>query len=68
MEDPINAILEISTSYAVPSCLHVIAEIGVADALREDPRKATRKLFAGRTASRHWMLPGTSLPWGQEPV
>ena len=40
MEDPINAILEISSSYAVPRCLHVIAEIGVADALGHDPRTA----------------------------
>jgi hypothetical protein len=40
MEDPISAILEISSSYAIPRCLHVIAEIGVADALGDDPRTA----------------------------
>ena len=38
MEDPINAILEISTSYAAPRCLHMIAEMGVADALGDDSR------------------------------
>jgi hypothetical protein len=40
MEDSINTILEVSMSYAVPRCLHVIAELGVADAIGENPRTA----------------------------
>lgn len=37
MESPANTILEVSLSYAVPRCLHVIAEIGIADALGDNP-------------------------------
>lgn len=33
-------ILEVSMSYAVPRCLHVIAELGVADLLGDSPRTA----------------------------
>lgn len=40
MENPANTILDVSMSYAVPRCLHVIAEIGVADALGDNPRTA----------------------------
>src|ERR1700674_2916725 len=40
MENPANTILEVSMSYAVARCLHVIAEMGVADALGDDPRTA----------------------------
>ncbi|HUS05106.1 MAG TPA: methyltransferase [Bryobacteraceae bacterium] len=40
MPDPANTILEMSMMYAVPRCLHVIAELGVADALGDDPRTA----------------------------
>jgi O-methyltransferase domain len=40
MENPANTILEVSMSYAVPRCLHVIAEMGIADALGENPRTA----------------------------
>jgi len=40
MENPANTLLELSMSYAVPRCLHVIAEIGVADALDDTPRTA----------------------------
>jgi hypothetical protein len=40
MRNPANEILEVSMMYAVPRCLHVIAEIGVADALGDDPRSA----------------------------
>jgi nicotinamidase-related amidase len=35
-----NAILEVSMMYAVSRCLHVIAEMGVADALGDDTRTA----------------------------
>jgi hypothetical protein len=35
-----NTILEVSMTYAVPRCLHVIAEMGIADALGDDPRTA----------------------------
>ena len=40
MENPAGTILEVAMSFAVPRCLHVIAEIGVADALGENPRTA----------------------------
>jgi hypothetical protein len=40
MENPANTLLELSMSYAVPRCLHVIADIGVADALGDSPRTA----------------------------
>ncbi len=40
MENPANTILELCMSYAVPRCLHVITEIGVADALGDSPRTA----------------------------
>ena len=38
---PPNTILETSMMYAVPRCLHVIAEMGIADALGDEPRTAT---------------------------
>ena len=38
MENPVNTILELAMIYAVPRCLHVIADIGVADALGDSPR------------------------------
>jgi O-methyltransferase domain len=41
MENPANTILEVSMMYAVPRCLHVIAEMGIADALGDEPRTAT---------------------------
>jgi hypothetical protein len=40
MRNPVDTILEVSMSYAVPRCLHVLAEIGVADALGDNPRTA----------------------------
>ena len=40
MENPANTLLELSMSYAVPRCLHVIADLGVADALGDGPRTA----------------------------
>jgi hypothetical protein len=40
MLNPPNTILEVSMMYAVSRCLHVIAEMGVADALGDDPRTA----------------------------
>jgi O-methyltransferase domain len=40
MGNPFNTMLEISMTYAVPRCLHVIAELGVADALGDEPRTA----------------------------
>ena len=40
MQNPIDTILEVSMSYAVPRCLHVLAEAGVADALGDHPRTA----------------------------
>jgi hypothetical protein len=40
MENPANTILEVSMSYAVPRCLHVITELGIADALDDRARTA----------------------------
>jgi len=40
MDSAANTLLEVSMSYAVPRCLHVIAELGVADALDDGPRSA----------------------------
>jgi hypothetical protein len=37
MENAANQILELALSYSVARCLHVIAEIGVADALNDQP-------------------------------
>ena len=38
--DPVETLLEISGGYALPRCLHVVADLGVADALDETPRSA----------------------------
>jgi hypothetical protein len=38
MQNATNTLLEVSMMYAVPRCLHVIAEMGIADALDGDPR------------------------------
>ena len=40
MQNPANLLLELSLSYTVPRCLHVIADIGVADVLGDSPRTA----------------------------
>jgi O-methyltransferase domain len=40
MQNPINTVLELSMVYAVPRCLHAIADLGVADALDDSPRTA----------------------------
>jgi O-methyltransferase domain len=40
MQNPANTLLEVSMMYAVPRCLHVIAEMGVADVLGDAPRTA----------------------------
>jgi O-methyltransferase len=40
MESPVATVLDICMSYAVPRCLHVIADLGVADALDDSPRTA----------------------------
>jgi O-methyltransferase domain len=38
---PVQTLLEIAGGYALPRSLHVVAELGVADALDETPRTAT---------------------------
>jgi hypothetical protein len=40
MQNPANTVLEVCMSYAVPRCLHVITDFGVADALGDTPRSA----------------------------
>ena len=40
MENAANDVIELTMSYAVPRCLHVIAELGVADALDDTSRTA----------------------------
>jgi DNA-binding IclR family transcriptional regulator len=55
MKNPIDTILDISMSYAVPRCLHVLAEIGVADALGDE--SATAADLAARTGADTGALP-----------
>jgi hypothetical protein len=38
--DPFNTVIQMAGGYCVPRCLHVVAELGVADALDETPRTA----------------------------
>jgi hypothetical protein len=40
MQNPAEVILDLSMKHTVPRCLHMIAEIGVADALDENPQTA----------------------------
>lgn len=38
--NPMQTVLEVAGGYALPRCLHVVADLGVADALDETPRTA----------------------------
>ena len=38
--NPIQTLLEMAGAFAIPRCLHVVADLGVADALGESPRTA----------------------------
>ena len=38
--DPVTTVLQIAGGHCLPRCLHVIADLGVADALDDQPRKA----------------------------
>jgi O-methyltransferase len=49
MPSPLDTIIEMSMSYAVPRCLHVVAEMGVADALGDDA--VTTADLAARTGA-----------------
>jgi hypothetical protein len=49
MPNPIDAVIEMSMNYAVLRCLHVLAEMGVADALGDDPLSASD--LAARTGA-----------------
>jgi hypothetical protein len=49
MPEPVDTILEVCMSYAVPRCLHVIAELGVADVLGDSPQTAAD--LASRTGA-----------------
>jgi hypothetical protein len=40
MQNPASTILEVCMSYSVPRCLHVVTDLGVADALGDSPRSA----------------------------
>src|SRR5262245_23859575 len=40
MNNPVDDLLRISMSQCVPRCLHLVAELGIADALGESPRSA----------------------------
>ena len=40
MPNPAETILELSMGYVMPRCLYAVAEMGVADALGDDPRSA----------------------------
>ena len=39
--NPVQTLLEITGAYALPRCLHVVADLGVADVLDETPCTAT---------------------------
>jgi hypothetical protein len=39
--DPVSTVLQIAGGHCLPRCLHVVADLGVADALDETPRTAT---------------------------
>jgi hypothetical protein len=39
--NPVQTLLDLAGGYAVPRCLHVVADLGVADVLDEKPRTAT---------------------------
>jgi hypothetical protein len=36
--DPVSTVLQMAGGYCLPRCLHIVAELGVADALDETPR------------------------------
>ena len=38
--DPVQTVVGMAGAFAVPRCLHVVADLGVADALGESPRTA----------------------------
>lgn len=40
-DDPVDTILQIAGGHVLPRCLHVVADLGVADALDETPRTAS---------------------------
>lgn len=42
MENPTAALMELASNFVVPKCLHVVAELGVADALGDEPRDAAQ--------------------------
>lgn len=39
-DTPANILLQVSMSHAIPRCLHVVADLGIADALDDAPRSA----------------------------
>ena len=36
--DPVETLLQIAAGACLPRCLHIVAELGVADALGDEPR------------------------------
>lgn len=40
--DPVSTVLQIAGGHCLPRCLHVVADLGVADALDETPRTAAQ--------------------------
>jgi hypothetical protein len=38
--NPVQTVLDLAGAYALPRCLHVVADLGVADMLDEIPRTA----------------------------
>ncbi len=45
--NPVQTLLETTGAYALPRCLHVVADLGVADVLEETPRTAAELAQAG---------------------
>ena len=39
-DTPADILLQVSMSHAIPRCLHVVANLGIADALDDTPRSA----------------------------
>src|SRR5438128_8688755 len=48
-ENPVNTLMEVSMGFTLPRSLHVVAELGIADALQDEPRSAEELAAAAAT-------------------
>ena len=60
--NPADDLLRISMSHGLPRCFHAVAELGIADALRESPRSAEE--LATDTRTHAGALARTLRPFG----